>query len=378
MATPPRDYDAAATVPQPIEVWKALEYGCGGNPRTQEKLQTDAKRSYPVVLTWPLIHGAGKYRIEIEGIRGSRPTTTLEATINSLRLTEQDIAPGRYQWSVSVYDEYGNYMGDVETIEPVEYFAIADPDPVAPNGKRALIDAYHSTAAMNGWGRYNGTQYMMRELLENAGFEVHVNEAELLTPERLKSVDLLTCYYFWSGNPEFRPYSGSELSAVREYVGRGGALLVGGCDRKDVGARSGKMGRAASQLVRQFGLAFEVDEMPERPSWVNVAADQDIISYSKRVFMQLPVGVRGEDAITLLEINGVPIAQAKQYGQGKVIAAGVGMSFLDSYVGDFKRREPLHLIMFYDFVRYLTGIDWEQQCEQLFVESVLARCDFDT
>jgi hypothetical protein len=59
-----------------------------------------------------------------------------------------------------------------------------------------------------------------------------------------------------------------------------------------------------------------------------------------------------------------------------VIAAGVGMSFLDCYLADFKNRQPLHSIMFYDFIRYLTRIDWKESCKQEFIEKILSRYQF--
>jgi hypothetical protein len=86
------------------------------------------------------------------------------------------------------------------------------------------------------------------------------------------------------------------------------------------------------------------------------------------------VGAHGKDAVTLLQFDDIPIVKAKQFGNGKVIVAGVGMSFLDCYLGDFEHREPLHLLMFYDFIKYLTGIEWQKSCEQKFVEMVMSRC----
>ena len=74
-----------------------------------------------------------------------------------------------------------------------------------------------------------------------------------------------------------------------------------------------------------------------------------------------------------MHVEGVPIAKARQFGRGKVLVAGVGMSFLDCYLGDVERREPLHLLMFYDFIRYLTGIDWEQHCKVEFIELITSR-----
>jgi hypothetical protein len=316
------------------------------------------KRQYPILLTWPLIQKAEKYVVQIKGLRGSRPTTSFECAANSLSLKQADIAPGRYQWSVSVYDRQGSFMGDIETIDPVEIFAIEDPKRVAANGKTALIDLSHSAGHTRGWGYYNHAQYMTRELLENAGFEVQVNERDLLSRERLADVDLVICNYYWTGWPGFRSYAKSELSALREFVDNGGSLLVVGCDRHD----GGKMSEAANELVEEFGFMFELAGIPEQSGLAEPAANQSVLSFKKPVQVQLAVGVRGRDARTLLRFDGLPIARARQFGRGRVIVAGVGMSFLDCYLADFQRRELLHSTMFYDFIRYLTGIYWGKDC----------------
>jgi hypothetical protein len=366
-----RDYKAARYVPQPIELWKAKEYGCGGNPRTQQKLHTDVKRQYPIELTWPLIQQAGKYVIQIKGVRGSHPAKSFESTTNHLCLEKADIVPGRYQWSVSVYDKQGRFMGDIETIDPVEVFAIENTESLAANGKKVLLDLNHSAGHVRGWGYYNHTQYMTKELLENSGFQVQVNERDLLTADSLKSVDLLICHYYWTGWPDFRAYLKSEISAVIQFVENGGSLLVIGCDRKDGG---GKMSKAANELIKEFGLMFELVDVSRQHGLAKQTSEQNVISFNKPVPVQLPVSVRGKDAITLLQFDGIPIVKAKQIGKGKVIVAGVGMSFLDCYLGDFEHREPLHLLMFYDFIKYLTDIEWEKSCAQDFVEMVISRC----
>ena len=367
-----RGYQKAAEMPPPVERWKVKKYGYGGNPRTWQTLQTDAKGQCPILLTWPLRKEASKYVVQLKGVRGSRPAMIFESVANFLCLEESDIAPGRYQWSVSVYDKQGKFMGDIETTASVEIFSIEDPQPVAANGKRVMIDLNHSAGNMRGWGYYNHTQYMTRELLENTGFEVEVNKRDLLTAARLRGVDLLICHYYWTGWPGFRPYLKSELSAVRKFIKKGGSLLVVGCDRKD----GGNMSKAGNQLVEEFGLMFELGEISKQNGLAELESDQNIISFSKPVPVQLSVGVRGQDAITLLQLDGLPIVKAKQFGRGKVIVAGVGMSFLDCYLGDFEHREPLHLIMFYDFIRYLTDIDWKKNCKQDFIETILSRAQF--
>ncbi|MHC4166086.1 MAG: HEAT repeat domain-containing protein [Planctomycetota bacterium] len=365
-----RDYVAALSVPQPLELWMTKRYGCGGNPRTQQKLRTDVKRRYPISLTWPLIRGASKYVVQIEGVRGSQPATSFESAKNCLHLGEPDIAPGRYRWSVSVYDNRGRLMGDIETIDPVEVFAIDGPEPFAANGKKVLIDLSHSAGHVRGWGYYNHAQYMTKELLEEAGFEVELNERDLLTAEKLESVDLLICNYYWTGWPDFRAYLKSEIIAVRDFVDRGGSLLLVGCDRKDGG---NQMSAAGNELAGEFGLRFQLDEIGGQEHTALPDGEQNIISFGKPIPVQLPVGVEGDAGITLLRFGGVPIARADRFGDGKLVVAGTGMSFLDCYLGDFQNREPLHLILFYDIIRYLTGVDWKQNCRHEFVERVLSR-----
>ncbi len=365
-----RDHEAAKTAPQPMAQSQTQEYGRGGNPRSWQALQADTKRSYPVTLVWPRIQEAATYVVHVKGLRGSRPARSYETTTNSLRLDRMDLAPGRYQWSVSVYDAQGTFLGDVETIDPVEVFAVADPQPAQAKGKRVLIDLNHSAGNIAGWGWNNHGQYMTKELLESVGFTVDVNARDLLTAERLRSIDLLICHYYWTGWPNFRPYLESELTAVRQFVERGGSLLVVGCDGTE---GRGKMTRAGNQLVQEFGLLFQWSEATPEDGWAQVLPQQNILSVDRRIQVQLPVGVEGDGSMPLLQFQGVPIVQAKPFGQGKIVVAGVGMSFLDCYLGDFESREPVHIVMFYDFIQYLTGIDWKQTCEKELLQTILSR-----
>ena len=370
-----RDYEAAGNEPQPLDLWK-IEVNeksilnASITSRTQQKLKEIEKEQYPILLSWPLIKDAYKYVVQLRGVRGSQPAKSFELKTNSMSLKETDIAPGRYQWSVSVYDEQGNFMGNIETINPVQVFAIEDLNPVTPNGKRCMIDLNHSAGQIDGWGIFNHSQYMIKELLENAGFEVEVNDRDLLTEEKLKSIDLLICNYYWVGWPYFRPFLESELSAVHKYIENGGSLLVIGCDRKDGG---GNMYKAGNELVKEFDIKYELDGISKDIGLAPVSSNQSIISFNKSISIQLPLSVQDDNAATLLQFDSLPIVKAKQIGKGKVIIAGVGMSFLDCYLGDFESREPLHLIMFYDFIKYLTNIDWKKYCKQEFINTVLSR-----
>ena len=119
--------------------------------------------------------------------------------------------------------------------------------------------------------------------------------------------------------------------------------------------------------------AFELDGISEEYGLAKIAANQSIISFEKPIQVQLPLSVQDANATAILQFDDLPIVKAKQIGKGKVIVAGVGMSFLDCYLGDFESREPLHLIMFYDFIKYLTNIDWKKHCKQEFINTVLSR-----
>ena len=62
-------------------------------------------------------------------------------------------------------------------------------------------------------------------------------------------------------------------------------------------------------------------------------------------------------------------------GKGKIIVAGVGMSFLDGYLGSYASGRPYHLVLFYDFIEELTGIDWAEHCKKDFFEKVVSQME---
>lgn len=365
-----KDYEAAKTIPQPIHLWKVKKFGCGGNPRTAKELRKMLTYSYPIELVCPLIDGAAKYVAQIKGVRGCGELLSFESETNFFHLDETALPPGRYQWAASVYTEEGQWLGDVEVIEPVEIFCVAKTTLPLQNGKQVLLDLKHTAGHIRGWGYYNHAHYMIKELLEEAGFQVHVNEKNLLTPEMLDGIDLIVMNYYWVGWPGFQSYLKSELSAIREFVLQGGSLLVVGCDRSDGG---GKMTEAGNQLVKEFGLNFVLLDPAKELRKAKVIDEQGIISFANPLSIQLPVGIDGEGHL-LLALEDIPVAKAMEYGSGRLIVSGVGMSFLDCYLGDCEHREPFHLLLFYDFVRYLTDVDWSRYCGNEFVERVFYRC----
>lgn len=353
-AKPLSKYDEAKIREQPFAQWELKGDPGQGTPRTWEVLMTDSARSYPVWLTWPKIQGAGKYIIHVEGVKQSQPAKTFQSRKNVLKIGREDLPPGRYEWTVTVQDKAGKTLGRVETIDPVSVFAIADPAPPRRNGQKVLLDLAHSQSIIHGWGRFNEAQSMMKELLEQAGFEVLANEREALTPDRLRSANLLIENFFWRGRAPFRPYDKSELNAVREFVSRGGSLLLVACDRRDT---DGHMISFGNPLAQEFGFKLEYGPIDSVDNWAKLVAGQKIISLTRPLPTRGAVAVTGADGVSLMEVKGASIGRAKSFGKGKVIVAGVGTSFIDAGLGSLDESGGIQPTLFFDFVRYLTGIE---------------------
>ncbi len=98
-------------------------------------------------------------------------------------------------------------------------------------GEQALLDLRHSNGFTRGWGYYSCGRYMIKDLLERAGFEVYVNERDMLKARMLKGIDLVIVDYYRTGWTDFRSYAESEMSAIAGFVSGGGSLLVAGCHK---------------------------------------------------------------------------------------------------------------------------------------------------
>ncbi|UCG46173.1 MAG: hypothetical protein JSU94_11785 [Phycisphaerales bacterium] len=364
-----KDYEAARATPQPIDLWKIEGDRFRANKRTSAELRKMKTYGYPIELVCPMIQGAAKYVVEIKGVRGCGEMLTVEGEGNCFVFDEKALPPGRYQWAAAAYTKEGQCLGDVEVIEPVMVFRVTGSEPPVRTGKQALLDLRHSNGFIRGWGYYTYGQYMMKDLLERAGFEVYVNERDMLTAQMLKGIDLMIVNYYWTGWTDFRSYAESELSAIADFVSGGGSLLVAGCDKPG----GGKMIQAGNRLVEQFGLRFMLLDSAKYPVKVENVDDLGVIAFDNPLLLQLPVAVEGR-GYPLLAFEDTPVAAAVQYGNGRIIVAGVGMSFLDCYLGDCQSREPFHMLLFYDFIRYLTGVDWTMHCEEQSVRQVVQRC----
>jgi beta-lactamase regulating signal transducer with metallopeptidase domain len=331
----------------------------------------EGKLTAPVSMRWSEVDGADHYVVSVTSLWGPPRTRSVEAKHDPVQLGEGDLKPGGYVWEVKAYDAAGKSLGPVRQTEPDTSFAVADPQAPPHNGKTVLIDLRHCAGSVEWWGRDNHAQYMTKELLEQAGFQVTVNDEDLLIGERLRGTNLVICNYYWAGWPHFEPYVDSELRGIKDYIEHGGCLLVVGCDRKDE-TQGGQMAPAANPLLAQFGCAFDLTGTPDGQVQSAVpVSSQSVVPQAPPLPLQLPLVVRGDHAQTILATGDLSFVKAERVGQGKVVVAGVGMAFLDCYLRASTSRDSRYVRLFYDVIRYLTDVDCEQSSRPEFVHGLL-------
>ncbi|MEI6500347.1 MAG: hypothetical protein WCP21_04890, partial [Armatimonadota bacterium] len=210
---------------RPISLCLAKPLTCVLSPQLKEAFKHDRKHTYPITLTWPLIQGASRYVAELTPLWSRTPVVTLESASYCRTVNERELPPGAYEWTVAVYDSRGQCLGSIEPSDPLRVFAVQDSRPIRSNGKAALLDLRASKGTIDAWGSCNHAQYMIVELLQQAGFAVDVNPNQPLSSATLAHTDLLICSYHWV-RPRFNPFSPEEIAAIRDFVQAGGGLLL--------------------------------------------------------------------------------------------------------------------------------------------------------
>ncbi len=116
-----------------------------------------------------------------------------------------------------------------------------------------------------------------------------------------------------------RAFGDGEVAAVRDFVARGGALLV----------LDGPRNRpsTSNQVLRPFGLSFSNSRAVTYSALLDPGGEA--------LVSQGPFGgwrVSGGEAI--LQARGSTLAAAVRHGEGVVIAAGIATQFADAFMGD--------------------------------------------
>lgn len=179
----------------------------------------------------------------------------------------------------------------------------------------------------------------MIRILTQAGYTVHTNDAragagrgqQVLTPEALRLYGLVVLNLRYGGvaKPSIPP---DVIKVLVRYVETGGSLLVV-ASGKELGA--GETGEYYNPLLKPFGLHFE----PEVSlSLADARATNHPAMKNLSTFRQMRgVPVQVGDGVVLALVDDHPVIGLARYGQGRVIAAGIGQVF----VGDMLSRRAL-------------------------------------
>ena len=199
--------------------------------------------------------------------------------------------------------------------------------PLSPK-KLVLLDASQGESSIYDrdiQGSCNFGQYEVLATLVNQGYKVHENSRDRdLAQEKLKYYGLVVMHgrYGATDDPPLPPQVIDNLVA---YVNGGGSLLV-------IGAGShlgrGRMAQFYNPLLGRFGIKFR--ENSDIPWDRNVceATSHPAVQGLTRFVALGGVQVDAKQAEVLGTFNREPMLVLRQYGKGRVVAAGLGSGLL--------------------------------------------------
>ena len=301
------------------------------SPRNEEQI------TLPHVFQWELVEGAHVYVLAIDEIRGKADVCIKETEATQVCLEETDLgSTGNYLWHLEVLDESGRTIGATKggCGTPIATFAVQSDTTASvasTQDRRVLLDFSHNESDIRGLGVYNFSQYTAYTLLQESGFEVETNVDRKLWRDLLSGYDVLMLHCKYAGPIDhFVP---SEIAAITDYVAAGGSLFVlgwgsgGGVDHPDF----------YNPLLKEFGIQLKPIPDPEFRKAEKLAASvfQDV----REIALQCPAEIVGEGYDVLgRAATGEPLLVKRSYGEGSVLVSGMGMAFMDSYMGGKSER----------------------------------------
>ena len=314
--------------------------GCSDNSPTKEIVrlspENEERISLPHVFEWEPVDNARAYVLLINEIRGKEATCIKETQEAQVRLEEMDLNVGEnYLWHLEVLDDAGRTFATTKSGcgTPISTFAVESTEAEdAPNtDRRILLDFSHNQSDIRGLGVYNFSQYTAYALLRKNGFEVGTNADRKLWKDLLSGYDVLMLHSKYAG-PIF-PFAPSETEAITDYVANGGSLFIlgwgsgGGVDHPDF----------YNPLLKKFDIGLKPITDPEFRKAENLTAEifQDV----SEIALQCPAEIVGKGYNVLgSAATGENLLVKKSYGEGTVFVSGMGMAFLDSYMGGKDER----------------------------------------
>ena len=314
--------------------------GCSDNSSTKEIVRlsphNEEQISLPHVFEWEPVDNAYAYVLLINEIRGNEGVCIKETQETQVRLEETDLdVDANYLWHLEVLDDAGRTIGTTTggCGTPISTFAVQPDTTEVPSAtdRRLLLDFSHNESDIRGLGVYNFSQYTAYTLLQKNGFEVETNADRKLWKDLLSDYDVLMLHCKYAGPiVHFVP---SEIAAITNYVADGGSLFVlcwgsgGGVDHPDF----------YNPLLKEFDIELKPIPDPEFRKAENLAAEifQDV----DEIALQCPAEIVGKDYDVLgSAATGEDLLVKANYGKGTVFVSGMGMAFMDSYMGGKDER----------------------------------------
>ena len=314
--------------------------GCSDNSATKEIVRLSPRNeeqiSLPHVFQWEPVDNAYAYVLVLDEIRGKEGICIKETKETQVRLEETDLDSDRnYLWHLEVLDDGGRTIASTKggCGTPISTFAVQS-DPVEVQNAtehRILLDFSHNESDIRGLGVYNFSQYTAYTLLRKTGFDVGTNADRKLWKDLLSGYHVLMLHCKYAGPiVHFVP---SEIEAITDYVADGGSLFVlgwgsgGGVDHPDF----------YNPLLKEFDIELKPIPDPDFRKAENLPAE--IFQEVSEIALQCPAEIVGEGYDVLgSAATGEDLLVKSSYGEGSVFVSGMGMAFMDSYMGGKDER----------------------------------------
>lgn len=217
------------------------------------------------------------------------------------------------------------YLPSIPSVKAARALYGATP-PDMPRSQKILLDQTQGEASIfdrDHTGSCNFSQWGVIRALGKAGYAVHDNgfqPGEKLTAQSMSPYGLVIMTDGYAGSP---PVSENTIKEITDYVQGGGRLLVV-CSSKAVGDHTAPAHYNA--LVRQFGLEFDDQAELGQGSTVACTPGRHACVRGLKQF-HATFGTRVTGGTAIGHYKSDPIAGITTYGDGIVVAAGIGTGF---------------------------------------------------
>lgn len=262
---------------------------------------------------------------------GQEATTTMELFADML---EKDLKQNQEAYEVRRNLAQNYYSGD--PIVAQTRAALGGAAPAPPRNNCILLDESMGESSIYDReldGSCNFGQYEVLLALVEAGFKTHSTGNVRTSPF---SRDILDKYglvvmngrYGGADNP---PIPNDAVDALVSYVRGGGSLLIVAAGN---GFGKGKQAQFYNKLIGKFGLRFtEGVSLPYNDRGGRLT-NHPVVSGVRQLSAPGGVPVESDGKQVLAYYDGKPVIALANYGEGRVIAAGMGSGFMGQCMGN--------------------------------------------